>query len=292
MAEKWKRHKDEGLGEGTLVALGAAGGLALGLLLSGRLAPPREVGARLRERAHSAAERLRPGRLRREVREQLQFTALEDAVLDAFLQDDVLSERGIDVGCISRGIIELSGSVRTADEADRAVRLAGGTAGVETVVNRMDLEDDLRRLAARGGSERGERMPGGEWTGRQSGMGRRRQGGGTEPDRADDSQHIREVSLEHDDRQEFEEEGYGHSQPRMGASPEPLPENPTNYAEDELDNQSPFGKHVADPQLGQPQELNSAARVGEGLKPGTELRLEQSDVPVKPHGQPAADPSS
>ena len=35
----------------------------------------------------------------------------------------------------------------------------------------------------------------------------------------------------------------------------------------------------------QPQALNSDARVGEGLKPGTELMLEAADVPVKPHGE-------
>ena len=62
----------------------------------------------------------------------------------------------------------------------------------------------------------------------------------------------------------------------------------TNYAEDELDNQSPYGKHAI-PVPEQPQALNSQSRVGEGLKPGTELALEAADVPVKPHSHPTTE---
>jgi hypothetical protein len=43
------------------------------------------------------------------------------------------------------------------------------------------------------------------------------------------------------------------------------------------------------PVVEQPQALNSQARVGEGMKPGTELRLEQSDVPIKPHQRQPGD---
>lgn len=302
--------------------LGAAGGFALGLLLSGRVRPAASAardraGARmgelrdrageqirgradelrsragdfrtraetLRTRAAGVAAAFRPGRLRRPGREQDELAGLEDAVLDAFLADDVLGERGIDVGAISRGIIELSGSVYTDDEADRAVRLAQRVPGVDTVVNRLEVEDDGHR---RGrfplrDDEAARRET--SWTGLQSGMGRRRQGRQTDPDRSDDSQHIREVSMEHTDRSEFELET-GHSRPRNAERPEVQDGKPANFREDELDNQDPVGPHtyggVPRPPVG--PDTNPRSRVGEGPKPGTELRLEAADVPVKPHG--------
>ena len=120
----------------------------------------------------------------------------------------------------------------------------------------------------------------GEWTGRNIGMGRRRQGDETDP-AMDDSRHMREVALEQSDRAQFEDEDLAHSQPRLSARPGPgAPE--TVYAEDEMDNQDPYGKHAV-PVAEQPQALNSQSRVGEGLTPGLELALEQADVPVKPH---------
>jgi hypothetical protein len=153
---------------------------------------------------------------------------------------------------------------------------------VETVVNRLDVGSDIARRPARDNQGTGGAMSGSEFSGNVSGMGRRRQGSDTEPDRSDDSQHIRETSIEHSDRSQFEDEDLAHSHTVMSSRPSPHPENPTNFSEDELDNQSPYGKHAV-PQPEQPQQLNSLGRVGEGLKPGTELRLEQADVPVKPH---------
>ncbi|HVG44930.1 MAG TPA: BON domain-containing protein [Longimicrobium sp.] len=262
-------------GDALMFALGAAGGLALGLLFarSVPIEPVREAGARLRERARDVATTFGPGRLRRAVGEEDALAALEDSVLDAFLRDPVLSERGIDVGCISEGIIELSGSVHSAEEGERAVRLVRTLEGVETVVNRMDVD--------RAGHERWEGHMAGEWTGRQVGMGQRRQSEETDPG-ADDSQHLREVALEQSDRAQYEDEEIAHSQPRMGARTGVGDVNPTNYEEDELDNQSPYGKHAV-PAPEQPQALNSQARVGEGTAPGLELEMERADVPVKPH---------
>jgi BON domain len=286
-SREWSGDEGEGrAGQALVFLLGAAGGLAVGMLLSGRLpeaAPARGVGSRLRDGARSVAANLRPGRMRRELREQVALTALEDAVLDAFLRDELLSERAVDVGAISRGIVELSGAVRTADEAERAVRLARRVDGVETVVNRMEVEDELSRRRGREGEPASgeERMPG-EWTGREVGMGRRRQGPETEPNRADDSQHQREMALEQADRAQFEDEELAHSRPRVSSRPGTGEVNPTHYREDELDNQDPYGKHAV-PVPEQPQAMNSQSRVGEGLKPGTELALEAADVPVKPH---------
>ena len=264
-------------------ALGAATGFAISLWLVGRAAREMEPGGvrgRIRDGARSLTDRLRPGRLRREYSDQRELTLLEDAVLDAFLRDPVLSERAIDVGAISRGIIELSGSVRTHDEARHAVSTAQRLPGVETVVNRLEIEDDVAHNSARTNQEGA--MGGREYSGNVSGMGRRRQGSQTDPDQSDDSQHIRETSIEHSDRREFEEEDLAHSHTIMTSRPSPHPENPTNFPEDQLDNQSPFGKHAV-PQTEQPQELNTLSRVGEGLKPGTELRLEQHHLPDKSH---------
>ena len=283
MRDRERGGDEDRTGQALVFLLGAAGGFAAGMLLSGRVPAP-EVGTRLREGARTVAQNIRPARMRRELRDQVALTALEDAVLDAFLRDELLSERPIDVGAISRGIVELSGSVRTADEADQAVRLARRVEGVETVVNRMDVEDELSRRRGRGGDTEagGDRMAG-EWTGREIGMGQRRQGPETEPGRADDSQHQREMALEQADRAQFEDEGLGHSRPRMSARPgHGTPE--LNFSEDELDNQDPYGKRAV-PVPEQPQAMNSASRVGEGLKPGTELELEAADVPVKPHSQ-------
>ncbi|HEU4452033.1 MAG TPA: BON domain-containing protein [Longimicrobium sp.] len=287
------RDRDEGgLGQALVFALGAAGGLAAGLFLSGRQAAEETdsgVRGRLRERARDVAHTLRPARLRRELVDQLELTRQEDAVLDAFLRDPVLSERPIDVGAISQGIVELSGTVHSAGEAEHAMRVAQRVHGVETVVNRMDVEDEgVRRGRSDDTEATGGRMSG-EWTGRNIGMGQRRQGEETEPGTNDDSRHQKEVALEAADRAQFEDEELAHSQPRMSSRPGTgMPE--LNYSEDELDNQSPYGKHAV-PVPEQPQAMNSAARVGEGLKPGTELMLEQADVPVKPHGdRPRTDP--
>jgi hypothetical protein len=285
MARSSRRDYDDeqgGGGDALLVALGAAGGLVLGLLLArGVQDPPesvRQAGARLRERARGMAGTFGSGRLRPAVDEEDELAALEDAVLDAFLRDPVLSERGIDVGCVGPGIIELSGSVHSAEEGERAVRLVRRLEGVDTVVNRMDVDHDGRRAA---GNERWEGHMAGEWTGRGVGMGQRRQAEETDPG-ADDSQHLREMALEQSDRDQYEDEDLAHSRPRVGARPGTGERNPTHYAEDELDNQDPYGKHAV-PAAEQPQALNSQARVGEGTEPGLELEMERADVPVKPH---------
>jgi hypothetical protein len=285
MARNSRDRNENDLGEALMFALGAAGGLALGVFLSKGMPqapePVRQAGARLRDRARDMAGRWSPAPLRRGEEETLQLSGLEDAVLEAFLRDPVLAERGIDVGCISRGIIELSGSVRGADEAERAVRAAREVEGVDTVVNRMDVDEEARRTGRAAEPIAWEGHMAGEWTGRNIGMGRRRQGDETDPG-ADDSQHLREVALEQSDRAQLEDEDIAHSQPRVGSRPGTGSPNPTHYREEELDNQDPYGKHAV-PAPEQPQAMHSHARVGEGLKPGVELALEQEDLPVKPH---------
>jgi hypothetical protein len=268
--------------------LGAVGGLAIGMLLSRIGAPERvnRLGSGLRERAKTVARRLRPARLSRMAVEQEELTGLEDAVLDAFLADSVLSERGIDVGAISHGIVELSGSVWTEEEADRAVHLANSIAGVNTVVNRLDVESEARyRARNRGQVEEDEdEFEGSEWTGRMVGMNRRRQGRQTDPDQSDDSQPQTIKALRDADLRQYEDEDIAYEQPRVQARPDAADPWQVNFDEDELDNQDPHGKHAAYTLDEPPQELNTRARVGEGLKTGEHLALEHADVPLKPHG--------
>jgi hypothetical protein len=69
----------------------------------------------------------------------------------------ILSRRAIDIGAIAPGVIELTGWVRSEDEAARASSVAGRAPGVETVVNRVtvrsekvtDLETPSPREASR-----------------------------------------------------------------------------------------------------------------------------------------------
>jgi len=290
---EFRERDDEFSGQDAAVfALGAVGGLALGLLLSGRLKAPGRVkalGGEIGRRARGAASRLRPGRMQRAPAEQSELTGLEDAVIEAFLGDPLLGDRAIDVGAVSRGIVELSGTVWTEDEAQLAVRLARRVAGVETVVNRMEVEDTRRRRPTpRDYGDAGDVTPVSEWQGRTSGMGRRRQGNQTDPDRSDDSRHQRERALKQADRDQFADEDMA-ANPLTAERPEwrdPMSE--VDFREDELDNQDPHGKHAAS-MPGQQQTVNVAARVGDRPKPGTELALEAADVPVKPHGDAPRD---
>ena len=274
-------------------ALGAIGGLALAAFFTGRATGLIGGGRAGADQEGDRQPDAAPARQRRDQAELDVLAELEDTVLDAFLDDEVLSMRGIDVGVVSRGIVELSGSVWTRDEARHAVAVAQAVPGVGTVINRMEIEDERERLHPRADYgddfDEDEEMST-EWTGNRSGMGSRRQGRETDPARSDDSHSHREFAIEKADRDQMDDEGYG-AWPRVGEAPEVQEANRTNFSEDELDNQSPFGKHAV-PVVEQPQAMNSQSRVGEGMKPGTELRLEQSDVPMKPHGRQPGDEDS
>lgn len=235
-------HSD--IGEDALTfAIGAIGGLAIGMILSKKTRAPERmgrIGEDLRDRARNAARRFRPARLRRQAGEQRDLMKLEDAVLDAFLSDPVLGERGIDVGAISPGIIELSGSVVTDEEGEHAVRVANGVAGVSTVVNRMELESELQRLErTRGRFEAGAAgLNEWAWQGRNVGMGRRRQGMATDPERPDDSQSQKDEALRDADLEQWQDEGFAAVNPETSARPN-VPQESPDFDEDELDNQDP-----------------------------------------------------
>jgi hypothetical protein len=295
----WSFHRsnqDENRRLALTLALGAAGGLALGLLIGRRPNPvgAGELGANLRSRARRAAARLTPERRIRTPWEDDELVRLEDSVIDAFLQNPTLSERGIDVGAISRGIVELSGSVRSEAEADLAVRIANDLPGVQTVVNRLDLEDESRqRDAVRRRIQDGDpALTSTRWEGRRVGMGRMRQGPQTEPDRPDDSQKQTDKALEMADRLHWEEEQMAAQNSRMTERPEDdRPGSRPDFDHDELDNQDPHRRgHAPETLSDRPQALRGRTRVGEGLKPGTELRLEDADIPLKPHSDIGPEP--
>jgi hypothetical protein len=63
--------------------------------------------------------------------------ALEDRVLSAFESDLVLVRRALDISAVGPGVIELTGWVRSNDEAARAAAVARDVPGVEMVLNRV-----------------------------------------------------------------------------------------------------------------------------------------------------------
>lgn len=67
--------------------------------------------------------------------------ALFRAVQSVLLEDGPLSQSAIAVDA-RKGVVTITGLVSSAELRDRAVRLAAGTAGVDRVVSRIDVEPD------------------------------------------------------------------------------------------------------------------------------------------------------
>lgn len=110
---------------------------------------------------------------------------LEERVLEAFNNDPILAERAIDIGAMGAGIIELSGWVDSDDEAEHAMTVARGVPGVETVVNRLMIDDEEQQLGenVRRRQDGDPALSEARWEGQQVGTGRRRQGTSDEMDR-------------------------------------------------------------------------------------------------------------
>jgi hypothetical protein len=110
---------------------------------------------------------------------------LEERVLEAFNNDPILAERAIDIGAIGEGVIELAGWVDSDDEAQHAMTIARGVPGVETVVNRLLVDDEEHQLGdnLRRFKEGDAALADSRWEGQQVGTGKRRQGSSDEPDR-------------------------------------------------------------------------------------------------------------
>lgn len=90
----------------------------------------RERGAEVGEKVAIAAAK---------VRETAGEAALTSKIKAKMVLDDNIKARAIDV-TTDESIVTLSGSVRSVDEHDRAIRLATETAGVSRVVDRLRIE--------------------------------------------------------------------------------------------------------------------------------------------------------
>jgi hypothetical protein len=110
---------------------------------------------------------------------------LEERVLEAFNNDPILAERAIDIGSVGPGIIELAGWVDSDDEAEKAMTVARGVPGVETVVNRLMVDDEEQQIGdnVRRFNEGDPALTEARWEGQQVGTGKRRQGTSDEVDR-------------------------------------------------------------------------------------------------------------
>lgn len=197
--------------------------------------------------------------------------ALEDAVLDRLLADPVLRNRAIDVGGLGPGLIELSGSVRTEEEAHHAVAVAQEAPGVRTVLNRMDTVEAMERSEeTRRRFESGDpSLQEAHWYGQSVGTGRRRQDPGTEPARPDDKVPIvtRELGTDRATEQVSDELDklppavQGHST---------TPAGPTDRGSVSHDPDRPAGNVPASP-----PQVGGEARVHKPIKRGTEATLEE-----------------
>ncbi|HYC51068.1 MAG TPA: BON domain-containing protein [Gemmatimonadaceae bacterium] len=110
---------------------------------------------------------------------------LEERVLEAFNNDPILAERAVDIGAMGTGVIELAGWVDSDDEAEHAMTVARGVPGVETVVNRLMIDDEEQQIGenVRRFQEGDPALTEARWEGQQVGTGKRRQGRSDEMDR-------------------------------------------------------------------------------------------------------------
>jgi len=190
------RYRDDESSTGTIVGVlvGALAGFAAGMFVAQRVGGFGGLTSKIRKRAggrfgFAAAPEVEDEELEDYEEDELESEdydeSLEERVLEAFRNDPILSERAIDIGSIGDGIIELAGWVDTDEEAEHAVTLARGVPDVDTVVNRISIGDEERRLreASRRVKEGDPSLTEAGWEGRTVGTGRRRQGTSQEPDR-------------------------------------------------------------------------------------------------------------
>lgn len=204
------RYRDEESRSGTLVSVvvGALAGFAVGVLVVQRMGGISGVRNRLRRRVGSDLEAGSYAGHGAEVGDYYDAddeivdderdAELEDRVLEAFRNDPTMSQRGIDIGSVGPGIIELAGWVETDEEAEYAVTLARGVPGVDTVVNRLGIGEEEEALAdaARRRAAGDPALTEAHWEGMHVGTGRRRQGNSSEADRhADPAVDLEDHSL-------------------------------------------------------------------------------------------------
>ena len=191
------REDESSGGSALLIVAGALAGLAAGVMIAQRFGGVSAIAGRVRSRlgAGAATEAERWRDVEEDEYEEQDYadegtyaaegSELEERVLEAFLNDPIMSERAVDIGALGEGIIELTGWVYTDEESDHAVTLTRGVPGVETVVNRLDVRSEEEEI-----EENRRRFESGDpaltearWEGNRVGTGRRRQGTSNEPDR-------------------------------------------------------------------------------------------------------------
>jgi hypothetical protein len=157
------------------LAIGASVGLAAGLVIAAR--------AGLFRRGAGKLDRT--------------LTLMEDQIVELLSFDSVLAQRSVEVAALAMGIVELTGTVDSEEEARRAVELAQRARGVRTVLNRIDVGPSETRLATnkRRFSTVAERP---QFEGVNVGIGRRRQGIDTPPDKRDDHVELLTDAVEKD----------------------------------------------------------------------------------------------
>lgn len=176
------------------LALGAVAGIAAGVVVAQKFGGFSALATKLRERLGSDEEEEVAAEYDEDYEEDEEdgdleelspLEELEERVLEAYHNDPVLSERAIDIGAIDEGIIELTGWVYAANEAEHAITVARGTPGVDTVLNRLAVRAEEDRL-----DDTAERYAAGDeslteahWEGQGVGMGRSRQGNSSQADR-------------------------------------------------------------------------------------------------------------
>ncbi|HMC55689.1 MAG TPA: BON domain-containing protein [Gemmatimonadaceae bacterium] len=218
------RYRDDESSTGTTIAsvlLGAMAGFAVGMYVAQRVGGFRGLTARLRSKGAAAGTEAEAGDQYDEIEEDgalldedgddIGMTAesdedaefngmdatdddaaetplIEERVLEAFNNDPILAERAIDIGTVGDRIIELAGWVDTDDEAEHAMTIARGVPGVDTVINRLLVEDEEQQLLdnVRKGEDGDPALTDARWEGQQVGTGKRRQGNSAEADRHSD----------------------------------------------------------------------------------------------------------
>lgn len=231
--------------------IGAAVGFATGIALSRRM---------LRAAPIAGYEALR---------------RLEERVAGALTDDPILGSRSIEVGALTAGIVELTGPVRDEWEADRAVAIAQRVPGVRTVLNRLDheiVEDHLANTLDR--YEAGDpSLQGTRWYGVGVGMGQRRQGRETDPDRRSDRVPIVTRTLGTDRAVEQASERLDKI-PTAVEGHSSMPAGPTDRGTIEETSHRRLGNELVDPL----QDLNPEGRVQVDIKKGTQVTLERSGL--------------
>ncbi|HEX7118957.1 MAG TPA: BON domain-containing protein [Longimicrobiales bacterium] len=200
---------------------------------------------------------------------------MERRVADALEAEGLLGRFDIEVGALSDGIVELTGTVRDESDADRAVAVAQRVAGVGTVLNRLDteiLEEHLAETRMRH-AERGPGERETHWYGNLVGTGMRRQGHETDPARPDDRIDIVTRELGVDRAEEAASESLDKLAPAV-AGHTTQPAAPSDRDVVDRASHRRLGNVPAEPV----QELNPESGIHENVKKGTELTLEDAGL--------------